>query len=106
MEEARAGLAVNPLRHWVAKVGAWDSDPRAALVDKQGNSILPGLVGVLVIVSVLYSGGLTGIGQASRSFPLALVFVFALATLAFLLAGQKVVKHYNLEYALWALVSG
>ncbi len=32
--------------------------------------------------------------------------MFALATLAFMLAGQKVVKHYNLEYALWALVVG
>ncbi|HMO86259.1 MAG TPA: putative sulfate exporter family transporter, partial [Lacipirellulaceae bacterium] len=31
---------------------------------------------------------------------------FALATLAYLLAGQEVVKHYNLEYALWALAVG
>ena len=106
VDEARAKLAVNPLKPWVAKLGSWDSDPLAALVDKQGASILPGLLGVLVVLTVLYSLGLTGIGKASRGFPLAFLCVFVLATLAFLLAGQKVVKHYNLEYALWALLVG
>jgi uncharacterized integral membrane protein (TIGR00698 family) len=32
--------------------------------------------------------------------------VFALATFAYLLSEQKVISHYNLEYALWALVVG
>ncbi len=106
VDEARAKLAVNPLKPWVAKLGSWDSDPLAALVDKQGASIVPGLLGVLVVLTVLYCLGLAGIGKASRGFPLAFFCVFVLATLAFLLAGQKVVKHYNLEYALWALLVG
>ncbi len=41
-----------------------------------------------------------------RGFPLAFAGLFLLAVLAYLLAGQNVVKHYNLEYALWALVVG
>ncbi len=105
-DEARAQLAVNPLKPFIAKLGAWDSNPLDAFVDKKGRSVVPGLVGVLTVILVLFGLGSAGIGQASRLFPLALLFVFALAVLAFLLAGQKVVKHYNLEYALWALVVG
>ena len=68
--------------------------------------MLPGLIGVLVVLTVLYSIGLAGIGQFSRGFPLAFLFVFVLAVLSFLLAGQKVIENFNLEYALWALVVG
>jgi uncharacterized membrane protein YadS len=105
-DEARAKLAVNPLKGYFAKLSAWDSDPRSAFIDKKGNSVLPGLIGVLVVLTVLYSVGLVGIGQMSRGFPLAFLAVFLLATLAFLLAGQNVIKNLNLEYALWALVVG
>ena len=105
-DEARAKLAVNPLKPYVGKLGSWNSDPRDAFVDKKGNSVLPGLIGVLVVLTVLYSIGLAGIGQMSRGFPLAFLVVFLLATLSFLLAGQKVIEHFNLEYALWALVVG
>jgi uncharacterized membrane protein YadS len=45
-------------------------------------------------------------GQRVGTFPLAFLIVFLLAVLAFVLAGQKVIKHYNLEYALWALLVG
>ncbi len=105
-DEARAKLAVNPLKPYIGKLSSWDSNPGDAFADKKGSSVLPGLIGVLVALTVLYSIGLAGIGQMSRGFPLAFLFVFVLATLAFLLAGQKVIENFNLEYALWALVVG
>ena len=105
-DEARAKLAVNPLKPLIAKLGSWDADPLAALVDKQGRSLLPGVAGVLVALAVLFGLGTAGLGQASWRFPAAFLFVFVLATLAFLLAGQKVVKHYNLEYWRSGLVVG
>ena len=94
-------MAVNPLKLLVARLAAWDSNPLDAFVDAKGRGLLPGLASVLIVLFVLFSIGLTGTGQMSRQFAAAFLFVFLLAVLAFLLAGQKVVKHYNLEYALW-----
>lgn len=101
-----AKLAVNPLKGSVAKLSSWNANPAAAFVDKQSQSVLPGLVGVFCASLLLFGVGLALTGQRVRAFPLAFACLFALAVLAYLLAGQNVVKHYNLEYALWALVVG
>lgn len=102
----RSQLAYNPLKPWLAKLGSWTNDPRAAFLSSSGASLVPGIVGVLLISCALFAMGLLGMGQPTRSFPFAFLVVFLLATLAFVLAGQKVIKHYNLEYALWALLVG
>jgi uncharacterized membrane protein YadS len=105
-ETTRTRLAVNPLKPYIAKLSSWDSDPLKAFFDSQGRSLLLGLLGTLVLLLALFNVGLIGLGGKPRNFSQAFVFVFLLATVAFLLSGQKVVKHYNLEYALWALVVG
>jgi uncharacterized membrane protein YadS len=100
-----ASLAVNPLKRLLSDVEDWESDPLDAFRGEKG-SVLPGIFGAFVTVLALFSVGLAGMGERARSFPLALVGVFLLAVFAFLLAGQMTVKHFNLEYALWALVVG
>ena len=105
-KQVRDSLAVNPLKPWLAKLGSWDDDPRDAFVGKDGTSLLPGLVGVFVVGLGLFSIDLIVRGKRSSSFPLAFFAVFLLATLSYVLAAQNVIKHYNLEYALWALVVG
>ena len=45
-------------------------------------------------------------GKSAFEFLRAFSVVFWLATLAYVLAGQSVIKAYNLEYALWALLVG
>lgn len=116
-EQLGKQLAKNPLAPYVAKIGSWNQDPSAAFfkeqkkpappgVKPQTQSILPGVVGVFVLCLVLFSIGTAGLGEHPARFVAAFVFVFLLAVLAFVLAGQKVVKHYNLEYALWALLIG
>lgn len=98
--------AVNPLAVRSTDLGSWVSNPLDALVDKQGASVVPGVVAVFIALLALFSAGLAGMRERVRGFPLAFAAVFALAIFAYFLAGQKVVKHLNLEYALWALTAG
>jgi uncharacterized membrane protein YadS len=105
-EKLQKELAVNPLASGLSELGSWESNPLHAFRSKSGDLVLPGVLGVFVTVLALFSVGLTGMGERVRSFPLALVGLFLLAVFAFVLAGQVTVKHYNLEYALWALVVG
>lgn len=108
VDDTAAGeaIAVNPLAPWLSELGAWTSNPLDAFRNKSGASVLPGVAGAFVAVLLLFSMGLAGVGERVRGFPLALLAMFLLAVFAYVLAGQKVVKHYNLEYALWALVTG
>ncbi len=104
--DLKAALAVNPLVNWVANIGSWSEDPLDAFVAKNSESLLPGLLGVCLAGMGLFSLGLAGLGDKVRTFPVAFLAIFLLSVLAYVMAGQKVVKHYNLEYALWALVVG
>jgi uncharacterized integral membrane protein (TIGR00698 family) len=97
---------VNPLASRPADFGSWVSNPLDALRDKNGVNVLPGVAAVFVALLALFSTGLAGMRERVRGFPLAFTALFALTIFAYLLAGQKVVKHYNLEYALWALMVG
>jgi uncharacterized membrane protein YadS len=95
-----------PLAATVGKPGTWTDQPLAAFQDKSGGwAVQPILLGMGWVVLV---GGLgTGLGRRSLPayLPAAGVLV-SLACLAYLLAGQKLVKYYNLEYPLWALAVG
>jgi uncharacterized membrane protein YadS len=104
-QAVKAGLAHNPLAGGIGALGSWSANPAAAIRDGDASRV-PGLAGALAAALVLFAAGLAIMGQRLRGFPAAFVAVFTLAALAYLLAGQEVVKHYNLEYALWALVVG
>ncbi len=104
-QQAKAGLAKNPLAPWLGTVGSWNSNPADAF-RKGEASRWPGVLGAVACTFALFTAGLAIMGQPLRGFPTAFVVLFALAVLAYVLAGQEVVKHYNLEYALWALVAG
>ncbi|HEX6963546.1 MAG TPA: putative sulfate exporter family transporter [Lacipirellula sp.] len=103
--EVTASLAVNPLKRFLSDVRDWESNPLDAFRSKDGY-VLVGIMGAFVTVLALFSAGLAGTGERVRGFPRAFLGVFLLALFALLLAEQKVVKHYNLEYALWALIVG
>ncbi len=106
LQDLTAGLFKNPLKAVIGQVGEWKSNPANAFVNKEKLSILPGLLGVLIATLILF-----GVGSALRGEPIvpfvrAFVVVFLLATAAYVLAGQEVIKYYNLEYALWAILIG
>lgn len=90
---------------WLAKPGSWTSNPLDALTVR-GASVLGGMGGVLVISLVAFGIGLSVMGRRLAPFLAGFCVVFALAVVALLLAGQAVIKYYNLEYALWALLAG
>ena len=113
-EQVAAGESVkvsSPLKSWIAKPGSWSSNPieavyKAATGEDDGRNLVPGLLGVFCISVVVFGAGITAMGHNPLKFAGGFVGIFLLATLAYVLAGQEVVKHYNLEYALWALAVG
>ncbi len=105
LKKLSSGLFDNPFKSYVAKVGSWNTNPMDAFVVKK-RSIAVGLVGVFVISLLLFSLGSALRGERIIPFVGAFVVLFLLATLSYLLAGQNVIKYYNLEYALWALMTG
>ncbi|MGC1272297.1 MAG: putative sulfate exporter family transporter, partial [Planctomycetaceae bacterium] len=103
---AAKGLGIhNPLADWIGKPGGWDSNPADSLVRK-GKNALPGIAGAFIAALVVFSIGVKLMGHHVGRFIPAFVAVFLLAWLSYVLAGQKVIEHYNLEYALWALLVG
>jgi uncharacterized membrane protein YadS len=106
LEQLTAQLYRNPLKPWLAKVGSWTSNPLDAFYSKSGALILPGLASTLVLCTLVFSLGCALSGQPVRHFVPAFVVLFLLAVLSYVLEGQAVIKNYNLEYALWALLIG
>ncbi|QDT07895.1 hypothetical protein K227x_63240 [Rubripirellula lacrimiformis] len=107
----------HPWKAWFAKPGSWESNPVDSVyrppvqeaeereAQKAVNAI-GGLVGVFIVLGVLFAVAQSFRGHSAGGFLKAFPVVFLLAMLAYVLAGQVVVKSYNLEYALWALLVG
>ncbi len=106
LEELNSKLYRNPLKPVLAKVGSWNSNPAQAFYNKTGALILPGLFGTLGACLLVFATGSALSGKSVRAFVPAFLAVFLLATVSYILAGQTVIKNYNLEYALWALLIG
>lgn len=91
----------NPLSSWIAAPGKWTNSPMDAFAKSW-----PGTIGAFAIIAVVFAFAMSVRGKSVVGFLKAIPFVFLLATLAFAMAGQSVIKAYNLEYALWALLVG
>lgn len=91
-----------------AKPGGWRESVAEAFVSSGEGQPPPwhGIVGSLALATVLFSIGSWLLGQSPRRFLPGFAVLFTLATLAYLLAGHKLIKAWNLEYALWALGVG
>jgi len=119
----------SPLKSVFSKPGVWGELPpkpsksteaveteSAEPIDWYGNPVdafwsgetsrLPGIVCVFAMALVLFGLAVSASGGSFWGFAGGFSFVFVFATLAYLLASQAYVKHYNLEYALWALAAG
>ncbi len=120
-----------PLKGWIGKFSTWNQDPTAAfrpkpekkpdssppadakpaepVIENPGDFQWRGLLGALV--AVLLVGVAAGVLQRKSArqiidFVPAVLALFALAVLSFVLAAQEVLESANLEYALWALLVG
>jgi hypothetical protein len=102
----------SPLAATIDKPQTWSDAPARALVvvDKRDPTkikpvTVPILLGMAWVVGILA----VGTGLRGRFVPAVLpgaIVLSVLAGLAYLMAAQKVVNHYNLEYPLWALLVG
>ncbi len=106
VKAAKKAIASNPFARWMGKVGSWKDNPGAAFVDSKGNSSTAPLLVTLGIIGLLFGVGSAALGRPVTRFIPGFIILAGLAVLAELLAAQQVIKHYNLEYALWALVVG
>lgn len=96
----------NPLGPWIARPASWVANPLDALHPPGKPSQFPGLLVVAGALLLGFGGALSLMGVSFARYSRGFLAVFVLAGLAYVLAGQVVVKHYNLEYVLWALVVG
>jgi uncharacterized membrane protein YadS len=95
-----------PLAATIDKPQTWADSPLESLRDKKGRSLAPAvLMGLGWVVAVTLAGAALGGRRVLPALPAAAT-VAALAGGAYLLAGQKVIHYYNLEYPLWALAVG
>lgn len=101
----------SPLKAWLGKPGKWTSNPIDAfyVAGSEGEASTQtylGVLGAFVAIGVLFTIAMKLRRKDAVGFVKAFPMVFLLATLAYVLASQSVIKAYNLEYALWALLVG
>lgn len=100
----------NVFKGKIAKLEAWRSNPIDAFFvaakDKPSKFLgFPVLTTFFILMAVIVPLGLTQ-GKRLPSFTLAYAVLFLLGVLAFVLSTQVVIKQYNFEYVLWALLLG
>lgn len=106
-DEAKAKVEATHLAsNLISKPQEWERDPRDAFYNKKGKLIAWQILFAGLGILILFGGGLLLRRESFISFivPFSIVFLFALG--AYLLAGQKVIKHYNFEFPIWAVLVG
>ncbi|EAQ77296.1 YeiH family protein [Blastopirellula marina] len=97
--------AASSLKSWIVKPGSWTNNPLTAF-RKGDQSLLPGMIAIGGVLLAIFAAAQGIMGKSVAGFAAAFPVIFLLALLAYLLSTQTVIKHYNLEYALWALLVG
>jgi len=100
------GSHTNPFSKWLGKPKSWSASPLEAFWVTGKTNVFPGLVGVFVVAITAFGICAMATGERFTSFARGFSCVFVLAVLAYVLAGQEVLKYYGLGYALWALLLG
>ncbi len=102
-------LATNPLAPYLTKLQRWKVSPAEAFRKVSGGTSRGLALPVLCVGAsslLLFGTGAVALGGALFAFARAFMALFMLAVVSFLLASHEVVKHYNLEYPMWALLVG
>jgi uncharacterized integral membrane protein (TIGR00698 family) len=106
LSPAKDGAPTNSLAPYTVHPEGWETNPFDSLKDTKKGHPLATLPLVLVVSLVVFSAATLAMGTSARSFTIAFLGVFFLTVIAMIQSGQEVVKHYNLEYVLWALFVG
>lgn len=114
LEDLKGGLYLNPLKPVAVKLGEWTANPLDAFTQKSKQAdgtvkekpLALGLFGTFAVALVMFGFGTVLQGGSLKAFVPAFAAVFLLAVASYVLAAQTVIKYYNLEYALWAILLG
>jgi uncharacterized membrane protein YadS len=92
-------------------IGAWLAAKNTASRAKKKTTVksynlLPNMVGLAVFFAILFGVGMRFMGESFGAFFRGFFFVFLIAIVAYLLAGQATMKAYGIGYAAWAIALG
>lgn len=109
LKKQEANVVSNPAKPYLMKVGKWSDSPMKALGVTGEKSLLVELTPLLgsfglLLVLFLISRWCAAVPVVRSIVPFAVMFL--LATIAYLMANQEVIKSSSLEYPLWALLVG
>lgn len=79
---------------------SWEYNPLTAF-----SNLLPIATSMILLGVIGWIGGVS-LGRSATKLLPGLLVITLLAAVSYALSGQKVIKHYNLEYPLWALLIG
>ena len=67
---------------------------------------IPYLIGFMIVLAVVFGFGKLVMGESYGKFMIGFVFVFLIAVLSYIAAGNSTMKHYGIGYAAWAILFG
>ena len=75
-------------------------------VDTKPYNQIPYLIGLMAVMGVFFGIGIAVMGKSFGKFFVGFIFVFFIATLAYMAAAQSTAKGYGIGYAAWAILFG
>ena len=92
-------------------IDAWrDAHSKESTAKKKTNvnayNLIPSLIGFCILLGLFFSIGMKFMGNSARKFLMAFPFVFLIAVLSYMFAGQATMKHFGIGYAAWAILFG
>ncbi len=106
LKEIETNLSPNFFKSWWLKISDWSQNPFLGFRSSGGAWQWFSLAATGLVLLMIATLGMWWQRQSVSRFIPAFVVVFALTTLSFVLASQQLLKYFNLEYPLWALLVG
>jgi len=109
---AAAGFADEALNaEAVSKNDAWRAAAKKVSsakkkVSAQPFNQIPKLIGLAILLALFFGVGMAVMGNSFGKFVAGFFFVFFIAVLAYVAAGNATMKHYGIGYAAWAILFG
>ncbi|TFG43205.1 MAG: putative sulfate exporter family transporter [Syntrophobacterales bacterium] len=75
-------------------------------ISAKGFNQIPSLIGLMLALGAFFGIGLAVMGKSFGKFYVGFLFVFFLAVVSHLAAGNATMKHYGIGYAAWAILFG
>lgn len=94
------------LTKFFARPGVWVDQPIEGIYKGEDPAVLLGMGRVAIGSGMLFAVAILAMGTHPTRFIPGFLVVFALAVLSHVLAQQKTIAVYNIEYALWAIMVG